>query len=49
MERLQCACCGGTIDPITYKCDYCGMSYENNHIIPYRVEVTHLPIKKTGV
>lgn len=28
MENLTCTRCGGTIDPKTYRCEYCGTYYE---------------------
>ena len=28
MEKYVCECCGGTIDPTTMKCEYCGTLYK---------------------
>ena len=32
MEKLQCTNCGGTINPHTYVCEYCGTRYKKPDI-----------------
>lgn len=45
-ESLRCVC-GGTINPITHKCEYCGTDYRNRFVkdisyVPYDVNVVKL-------
>lgn len=46
IKKYICECCGGQIDFVTLKCNYCGTQYkdENNSII--RIETFHNPIKQ---
>lgn len=45
MEKYICEQCGGSINPVTMKCEYCGTQYKshNNQII--RVETFYNPVK----
>lgn len=45
MEKYICEQCGGSINPVTMKCEYCGTQYKshNNQII--RVETFRNPVK----
>lgn len=45
MKKYICECCGGTINPATLKCEYCGTCYrdENDSII--KIETFHNPVK----
>ncbi len=45
-ESLRCVC-GGTINPITHKCEYCGTDYRNRFVkdisyVPYDINVVKL-------
>lgn len=46
--KYQCECCGGSIDPKTLKCEYCGMAYrkENNGVTEqlFRIEHVYNPV-----
>lgn len=47
MKALICECCGGQINPRTYKCEYCGTAYKrdaDDNII--RIETFHNPVKE---
>ena len=45
-ESLRCVC-GGTINPYTHKCEYCGTDYRNKFVkdlsyVPYDINVVKL-------
>lgn len=51
MEKYVCDCCGGSIDPSTLTCEYCGTKYkrdksEYNSALyqPIRIETYHNPV-----
>ena len=40
-----CECCGGTVDPVTLKCDYCGTKYKRDLNNTIRVETFINPVR----
>lgn len=45
-ESLRCTC-GGTINPYTHKCEYCGTDYRNKFVkdlsyVPYDIDIVKL-------
>lgn len=38
MNKLKCECCGGIVNPSTYRCEYCGTQYEGNNYQTLRIE-----------
>lgn len=42
MKKLQCTNCGGTINPETYVCEYCGTRYKNDTPLMYPVVVERM-------
>lgn len=45
LTKLQCECCGGTINSATGVCEYCGMRYKIEEEQLVRVETYHNPIR----
>ena len=45
LEKYKCECCGGNINPVTLKCEYCGTQYKDNNERVFRVEHYSSPIK----
>lgn len=46
MEKYVCDCCGGTINPLTMTCEYCGTKYkrDDDWAKPIRIETHHNPV-----
>ena len=47
MEKYVCDCCGGTINPLTLTCEYCGTKYKRNDddwAKPIRIETYRNPV-----
>lgn len=42
--KYQCECCGGSIDPKTLKCEYCGMTYKMENEQLFRIEHVYNPV-----
>lgn len=38
MNKYICECCGGHIEPITMKCEYCGTQYKKENEQVFRIE-----------
>ena len=50
MEKLQCVNCGGTINPHTYVCEYCGTRYKKpDHMRQNLVVVEDPKVRTLGV
>lgn len=49
MEKLICECCGGTIDPVTMRCEYCGTAYRKEHEEVIRIETYRNPVQTITV
>ena len=51
MEAYVCKCCGGTVDPHTMTCEYCGTHYQHD-IAPWdkplRIETYTNPVQTLG-
>ena len=51
MEKYVCDCCGGTINPLTMTCEYCGTKYKREYDPRddrsniYRVETYQNPVR----
>ena len=47
MEKYVCDCCGGTINPLTMTCEYCGTKYkrDDDWVRPIRIETYHNPVQ----
>lgn len=44
MKRYTCDCCGGTINLVTGKCEYCGTQYEIRNNQVFRIETFQNPV-----
>ncbi len=47
MEKYVCDCCGGTINPLTMTCEYCGTKYkrDDDWAKPIRIETYQNPVR----
>ena len=47
MNKYVCDCCGGTVNPATMRCEYCGTYYKevaDNYYKPVRIEMYQNPV-----
>ena len=47
MDKYICDCCGGTVNPATMRCEYCGTYYKgapDNYYKPVRIETYQNPV-----
>ena len=44
MKKYVCECCGGQINPVTLKCEYCGTQYKDDFDNIIRVETYMNPV-----
>lgn len=45
IKKMKCECCGGRINPSTYRCEYCGTQYKREYDGLMRIETYQNPCK----